>query len=206
MRTIRRITAVAALAVAALAIGTGVASAHVDVYSPVKVVLSGPSAIVRIGEISARGDGALHVCHREIDNGVMCSGNVTALLSSAAVLGQQRWEAENELGEVHGVLVTVLRATRLNTGPLTRIGVPGVVAGYVHVTHYENLSNTWTGAAFSPVQVQTRNARGVWTTVATWTTDSTGLAHGTAKIGSASPRNVRFVRPEGARDAAAVSK
>lgn len=200
----------------ALALGVAApASAQVAPIKPLRIVVSGPSTIVRFNALpsrptSARGDFFAEVCHREIGaTPVVCNGKwsdtptvafTLPLLSSDLVLGSQRWEVEDGSdGKVTGIAVSVVRESKIVTGKWVPIGVPGVIAGSAVLTHYDTKTYRFTPAPSSPVNVQVLDRSG-WRTVASWTTDVNGLAHGTAKIGAAT--KVRIIRPEGSRDAA----
>ena len=210
------LTAVAVAAITTLAAPAAGVQAAIAPVRPVQVVLSGPATTVQLTAVSdkpttARGGHGGELCFPMTGRRSACGESwsdsesilfTIPIRSADLILGTQRWEFE-DYGDskVTGLSVTVLRASRLSAGPIRSLGVRGggVVGGSAVVTHYDPSRTSWTGSPGSPIWVQVAVGSS-WRTVATWTTDPTGLAYGTARVGTGTQR-VRLVRPDGARDA-----
>ena len=192
------------------------AQAAIAPVAPVRVVMSGPVVHVRMTMTSstpttARGGHGVEITS-QLRNGMVATGEAWSdystipvsidMPSMLAPIGDWRMEAEDYGdGRVTPILVRVLRASRLSIGPLATGS--GVAVGMVALTHYDPMAGRYVAAPGSPVRVE-RLSAGRWVLAATWTTDMRGVATGAVRL-PAGPQTIRYVRPDGARDAAASS-
>jgi hypothetical protein len=217
MRTPLSAALSAATALALLLGLSAPASATVAPVAPVRVVVSGPVVHVRMQlhsdtPTTARGGHGVEIT-TTTRTGMIVTGEAWSdyatvpvaldMPATLAPVGEWRLEAEDYGdGRVTPIMVRVLRVTRLSVAPVTV--TKGRASGRVAVTHYEPMTGRYAPAPLSPVLVQRQARPGMWSTVTTWATDARGVAAGSVALPSGQ-HVLRYVRPDGARDALAAS-
>jgi hypothetical protein len=224
----RTVLRVIGAVVACLAVLVGIAPhASARVYpttNPIRVVVSGPRAIVSAQLIStaARPDGT-HAAALIGPNGFMVSGesrvrgpivpvNVSGTIPSYLLTpGTQMWVASDAGDESYvGVGVKVLRQSRFASVRAFPVS-GGRVVVVADLQHYDIQANAYRPSKLSPVAVQYQTgsvqAKGVaqWRTAGTITTDAVGNpAAGLVRLPKGAVR-VRMVRAEGATVTSAIT-
>ena len=202
--------------VASLIGGASGAQAAVLPVAPVRVVLSSPTTTVHFNvtaTVPAGADGGfgIEVGRPSLHYGVVLGDaysdgpqfQVAAPTPSADMpLGQERWEAMDDGdGRVTGVLVDVLRQSRVTLNPV--VGVLGGLLVTGRVTHYDPQHNDYRGDQASPVQVQALES-GRWVTVASTMTAPDGSVCTVVPLGQGR-WTVRIVRSQGVNVSGATS-